>query len=207
MPKSPLRIAESKAVTGLVVTGKILDIGGDPKSGYHELIGGEHQITFANIDSHYNPDIIFDAQLPWPVAPNSFDAIVMFNFLEHVFDHRAALAEAYKALVPGGRLIATVPFMFNVHGSPSDYFRYTRFALEKLLALSGFEIRELQTLGTGVFSVVWQAVQGPLPEPIAVVGRTIARSLDGLGARLKPGNKIGPEHYPLGYFFEARRPV
>lgn len=205
MPKSLMRIAEAKAVKGTVIHGKILDLGGDPKSKYHQLIGGDHVITFANISKHYRPDIIFDAQEPWPIAPGSYDAVLMFNFLEHVFEHRAVLAEAFKALAPRGRLVGTVPFMFNVHGSPSDYFRYTGFALRKLFELSGFEIVRLETMGTGAFYVVWAAIQGPLPEPIALIGRKLAIAIDRLFARIKPGNKLGPEFYPIGYFFDVRR--
>lgn len=207
MPKSPMRIAEAKALEGLTIDGKILDVGGDPNSKYHQLIGGNHQITFANISEHYKPDIIFDAQEPWPVAAGSYDAVLMFNFLEHTFEHRAVLAEAFKAVAPGGRLIGTVPFMFNVHGSPSDYFRYTEFALRKLFELSGFEVYRLETMGTGAFYVAWAAIQGPLPEPIAVIGRTLATGLDRLFARIKPGNKLGPGTYPIGYFFDVRRPA
>jgi SAM-dependent methyltransferase len=201
-----MRIAEARAVDGLTLDGKILDVGGDPKSKYHQLIGGDHQITFANISEDYRPDIIFDAQEPWPVGPGSYDAVLMFNFLEHVFEHRTVLAEAFKALAPGGRLIGTVPFMFNVHGSPSDYFRYTEFALRKLFDLSGFEVLQLKTMGTGAFCVAWATIQGPLPEPIAVIGRTLATGLDRLCARIKPGNKMGPETNPIGYFFDVRRP-
>ena len=205
MPKAPMRIAEAKALKRLVIDGKILDVGGDPKSKYHTLIGGEHHITFANISEHYRPDIVFDAQEPWPVASGTYDAILMFNFLEHVFEHRAVLAEAFKALAPGGRLVGTVPFMFNVHGSPSDYFRYTEFALRKLFKLSRLEVCRLETMGTGAFYVAWAAIQGPLPEPLAVVGRSLAIGLDRLLATIKPGNKLGHQFYPIGYFFEVRR--
>lgn len=41
----------------------------------------------------------------------SFDAIGCFDVLEHVPDYRAALREFARVLVPGGRLVLTVPFV------------------------------------------------------------------------------------------------
>lgn len=197
-----MRLAEAAAIAHLEIHGGILDVGGDPKSEYHKLIGGDHRITFANISARYKPDLIFDAQKAWPVAPDTYDAILMFNFLEHVFDHRAALNEAYKALKPAGKLVGTVPFLFNVHASPDDYFRYTGSALEKLLTLSGFS-PVVKPMGTGAISVAWSMIQGPLPEPVAVVFRTLSRWADGALQRIKPGNQMGPETYPIGYYFEG----
>jgi len=42
---------------------------------------------------------------------NALDALLCLEVLEHVPDHRAALAEFYRTLRPGGYLILTAPFM------------------------------------------------------------------------------------------------
>lgn len=44
-----------------------------------------------------------------PFAAGSFAAVVLSEVLEHVADDRAALAEAWRLLEPGGLLIVTVP--------------------------------------------------------------------------------------------------
>jgi SAM-dependent methyltransferase len=41
----------------------------------------------------------------------SFDAIVSLDVLEHIADHRRALAECRRCLRPGGRLMWSVPFL------------------------------------------------------------------------------------------------
>ncbi len=47
------------------------------------------------------------AQLPF--ADGSFDAVISVEVLEHLFDPKAAAAEMFRVLQPGGRAIITVP--------------------------------------------------------------------------------------------------
>ena len=50
-------------------------------------------------------------------AEASFDAVGCFDVLEHVPDYRAALREFARVLVPGGRLVLTVPFLETVQAT------------------------------------------------------------------------------------------
>ena len=50
---------------------------------------------------------------------NTFDAVLMIEVLEHVFDDEKAISEIYRILKPGGKLIITAPnklFPFETHG-------------------------------------------------------------------------------------------
>ena len=64
----------------------------------------------------------------------AYDLILCLNVLEHVFDTARAVRNLHAALVPGGRLIVAVPFAFPLHDEPHDYYRFTRHALERMLA-------------------------------------------------------------------------
>lgn len=204
--RSFLRREEYKALARLSIDGRILDVGGSKKSGYHELIKGDHVITTGNINESYGTDLVFDAQQRWPVEDGSFDAVLFVNVLEHLYRYDVALAEASRALKEGGRVVGVVPFMFNVHGSPNDYFRYTRSALESLLAAQGFLDVQITELGTGAFSVIYHALIGFVRfDWMATPLMTLARGLDRLVYRIKPDNKMSAVQMPLGYFFEARR--
>ena len=69
----------------------------------------------------------------------------MVNVLEHIEDDGAALAELYRVLKPGGRLLLFVPalkFLFSeldrLHG---HYRRYHLASLKSLVEKNGFGLR------------------------------------------------------------------
>ena len=54
-----------------------------------------------------------------PLDDGSADVVTSFTVLEHVPDERRSLAEMYRVLKPGGRLIISVPnrwWVFETHG-------------------------------------------------------------------------------------------
>jgi SAM-dependent methyltransferase len=100
-----------------------------------------------------------------PLAPDSFDAVVCTQVLEHVPDPFAALAELHRVLRTGGRLLVTVPFVGELHEEPYDFFRYTPHGLRSMLDSAGFEGVKIGPLG-GAFTVAahlvrnWSALTG-----------------------------------------------
>ena len=190
----------------LSIDGAILDIGGSKKSGYHELIQGTHEITTGNIDASYGTDIIFDAQKTWPFTDASFAGVLFVNVLEHLYDYRTALSESVRVLQKGGTMAGVVPFMFNVHGSPADHYRYTRFTLERMFTDAGYTEVTVKELGTGAFSVIYHCLLGFVRwNWLADLLIPIFGGLDRLISSIKPGNRMSEKYMPLGYYFEAKK--
>lgn len=75
---------------------------------------------------------------------SEFDAIGIFDVLEHIDDDRAALEQILAALVPGGGVIVTVPqhpWLWSAFDELSGHRRrYTRRELATKLSTVGFEI-------------------------------------------------------------------
>jgi SAM-dependent methyltransferase len=76
-----------------------------------------------------------------------FDAIGAFDVIEHIEDDRAVLAEAARALRPGGALLLTVP-QHPALWSPQDEHayhvrRYTSTDLRRKVEAAGFEIARM----------------------------------------------------------------
>lgn len=82
-----------------------------------------------------------------PLKDASVDSAMLTEVLEHCPEPWVVLKEARRVLKPGGVLFFTVPYIWPLHDAPWDFFRYTPFALEKLLAEAGFADVKLQALG------------------------------------------------------------
>ena len=203
---SLLRAEEYQVLSTLTIQGAILDVGGVGTSDYHVLIKGDHTITVANLDENCGADLVFDAEETWPIETKSYDAVLLINILEHLYNHRVALNEAFRVLAPEGRVHIVVPFMFNVHASPNDYFRYTRSALTRLLTDAGFTDVYIEELGSGAFSVIYHTLLSVFKWPwLAVCAARFLTGLDMLRDRIRPGSAMAVSAMPLGYYATARR--
>ncbi len=70
-------------------------------------------------------------KLPFPDA--SFDFVVSDQVLEHVAgDPFRAVDETFRILKPGGIAVHTTVLLFQIHGYPSDYWRFTPDGLRLL---------------------------------------------------------------------------
>ncbi|MEK7444416.1 MAG: methyltransferase domain-containing protein [candidate division NC10 bacterium] len=115
--------------------GRVLDVGGGRRRGVFRPPAGARWIV-ADLDLSGGPDVAVDIQaLPFHEAV--FDTVKATEVLEHVPDAARALAECRRVLRPGGRLVATVPFLERLHADPEDYARFTRSMWERCLGEAG----------------------------------------------------------------------
>ncbi len=61
------------------------------------------------------------------LRPGSFDVVTMWHSLEHVHNPLNILREAYKLLVPGGKLVVATP---NIASAPYRLFKQSWFGLD-----------------------------------------------------------------------------
>jgi SAM-dependent methyltransferase len=76
-------------------------------------------------------DLQFDAHT-LPFGEASFGGVLCTEVLEHCANPHQVIAEFYRVLRPGGKLILTTRFLFPIHDAPHDYFRFTRYGLQAL---------------------------------------------------------------------------
>lgn len=100
------------------------------------------------------------------VEPESLDAVVCFNVLEHIPDHEATLAQLHNLLTPGGHLLLLVPghaWLFGgIDRAVAHERRYGRDELGALVRDAGFEIVELRRVNpVGALGwLVWSRLLG-----------------------------------------------
>jgi SAM-dependent methyltransferase len=89
-------------------------------------------------------DIVCDLTRCVPFRPGSFDAVVLMNVLEHIYDSQALFTAVNTVLKPGGVFVVAVPFLLKVHQAPYDFVRYTHFSLQRMAQDFGFELLSLE---------------------------------------------------------------
>lgn len=199
---SLLRELEYKILNRTTLSGKILDLWGSRKSWYHELIQWNHEFTVVNISEEYGYDLNFDIQEHFPLDNESYDNIIAINVLEHIYKHQNVINESFRVLKEWWKCISITPFIFNVHGSPDDYFRYTWSALMNIFTDAGFkkENIEITEIGEGIFSAFYQMISWIIPTQILkYIFRVIFVGTDRLLSKLSIKYKKLMKSYPLWY--------
>jgi SAM-dependent methyltransferase len=117
---------------------RVLDIGAG-EAPYRELFAEQTYLTLDHEDTAHSGEVdLRGAADAIPAEDDSFDSIVCTQVLEHVPRPEQALREFHRVLRPGGTLVATVPFAWEEHETPHDFYRYTRYGIKHLLTDAGF---------------------------------------------------------------------
>ncbi len=90
-----------------------------------------------------------------PFGDSVFDAVFIFDVLEHVDEEAKVLSEIRRVLRPGGALLVTVPafmFLYGLQDEVSEHKRrYRRRPLVALLRQSGFRVDYASYFNTLLF--------------------------------------------------------
>ena len=154
--------------------GCVLDVGGE-KENHRSTVplqkASASVLTF-NLDQNVKPDVIGDA-LSLPFKKSSFDQVLILETIEHVSDPERCLAECARVLKKGGELFLTMPFLYQVHGDPNDFQRWTANKLELELKKLNFNEIEVVPMG-GLLAVMHDLIHSYAnrnnPKKISVSG-------------------------------------
>ena len=155
-----------------------------------------------------------------PLPDNSVDFILSTQVIEHVPEFNSALAEFYRLLKPGGLLFCTAPLFYEEHGTPYDYFRFTKYSWQHMLSKHGFKIKRIDglegwfgllgylfelmarhtpLLGGGAFSALFM--------PFVIVFRVLSLIIAGVFHTLEKLVFIKSEIGYHNYICEAQKPI
>ncbi|MEN9208590.1 MAG: methyltransferase domain-containing protein [Gloeomargarita sp. GMQP_bins_120] len=107
------------------VQGRVLEIGGVAKD-WEFYPFDRRQMTFyccMNLTPGAGVHVVADAHDPQATAANAWDAVLIFNVLEHCRDPGQVIANIHSWLKPGGWCLALVPTAQRLHDRPADYWR------------------------------------------------------------------------------------
>lgn len=136
-------------------SGKLVDVGCGEKP--YESIFAPYVTQYVGVE-YENPDVpsgqgvrhkadVLYSGDRLPFSDGEFDTVLCNQVAEHVPDPVVLFRELTRVLKPVGRLITTVPFSYRVHFEPTDYHRFTHYALTRYAEMNGLDVDVLSARG------------------------------------------------------------
>jgi SAM-dependent methyltransferase len=150
-----------------------------------------------------------DLSQPIPFDVARFDTVILSDVLEHLPNPTLAISEAARVLAPGGHLLINTPFFYGIHEQPHDYYRYTGYALKKLVESAGLTLVRLEPIGGAPEAVI--DLFAKFLARIPLVGRASAIAFQACwrGLLRIPAvsrfSRATAEKFPLGYALVATK--
>jgi SAM-dependent methyltransferase len=116
------------------IAGRVVEV---KSAAYTERFGrGVTQADVLDIDvTNTCATIVADLASPDMMPVNAFDCFLLTQTLQFIFDTRAVIALAHRALRPGGVLLVTAPVVSRLaprYGLATDYWRFTPASCKRL---------------------------------------------------------------------------
>jgi len=159
--KTLLRLMEDQRISKIKFSGVVLDVGGGGFD-YLNVIRktNECRIDSVNISPEVQPTFVSDLNKSLQFESESYDNVICFNTIEHIFRDIGLLCEILRVLKSGGRFVITAPYLFPRHGKYSDFHRHTAEFWETLLVEQGLNSNDF---------VVEPLVVNPLSSALATL--------------------------------------
>ena len=167
--RSLTKIAHQGILNGIIVSaknyakGELIDLGCGIKP--YEAIFSKYISNYFGVDHHQTAnknyadstkaDLYVDCTNTG-LKSESYDTLLSTQVMEHIYDTDKYLDECYRLLKKNGYGIFTVPFFWQLHSEPYDYFRFTYYGLERLFSAKKFQIVKIEPL-EGAFAALIQA--------------------------------------------------
>lgn len=136
-------LAKAMRMQSKHICGKVLDVGCGKKPYQHffncdSYIGMDVEQS-GHLHKNENVDVFYDGKV-FPFKDDEFDSIVCNQTLEHVFTPELFVNQMYRVLKQDGKVLLSVPFVWDEHEQPYDYARYSSFGLKSLFEKAGFKV-------------------------------------------------------------------
>ena len=173
---------------------------------FSNFVKGKSIFHYTNRENNKKMNIFYsDLTKKLKISTKKYNNVLLFNVLEHLPEYKLAFSEIYRIIKKGGSFIGSVPFIYQIHGAPKDYFRFSKQFIELNLKKHRFKNIKVKTLGSGPFIASYSLLY-PYLRFIPILNQAcllLAYILDRtIQIFVKTNLK---EIFPLGYFFIAKR--
>jgi len=203
---SPLRIYQILEVKKIFIEGDSLDLGAtdSPNNITHFFYKNNGKIIYLDKFTENNDFKKVDLEKYPNIIEKQFNNVFLMNVLEHIKEYKNCLKNCFGFLEKNSNFYGTTPFIFGIHPSPNDYFRFTGQLIEESLVEVGFKDIKVKILGTGIF-VCFYSMIFSFTKKIPFINIflfSIFLFVDKIIEYITPNFK---KNYPLGYFFSAKK--
>ena len=200
-----MRIFQILEIAQLKIEGTFLDLGSsESPHNISNYIKNNLSRIYANKINNNNENLEIDLE-DYPNKINQkFDNILLMNVLEHIKNYHNCFKNVKDLLKDNGILYGSTPFIFYIHPSPNDYFRYTKQFLEEYISQNGFNEIKVKVLGTGIFCCIY-ALLFNFTRKIPFLNIIIFPIVLLLDKIINLFSKNAKSSNPLGYFFVAKK--
>ena len=204
---SLLRAYQINECKNIKLKGKSIEFGAhtNNKKNFNNFFKGNSHFKLSNIYNHNHMDYIkLDLTKNFKLKKDNFNNVVIFNVLEHLPDTKNAFIGIKGILKKNGILIGSTPFIYQVHGAPNDYFRFTKDFFCKNLKKQ-FKKIYVKQLGHGPFVASFSLINPylkffPIFRELIFISSYILDSLIQMFVKTKLN-----EIYPIGLFFIIKK--
>jgi SAM-dependent methyltransferase len=204
---SLLRAYQIDECKNIRLKGRSIEFGAykNKKRNFNNFFKGIPNCKLSNIYNHNHTNYIkLDLTKKFKLKKNSFNNVIIFNVLEHLPDTKNVFSEIKNILKKDGTLIGSTPFIYQVHGAPNDYFRFTKdFFYENLK--KKFKKIYIKQLGHGPFIASFSLINPylkflPILREVILIFAYILDSLIQIFVKTKLS-----EIYPIGFLFIIKK--
>ena len=173
---------------------------------FSKFVRGKSKFHYSNKNTSKKKNIFYsDLTKKIKISKNKYNNILLFNVLEHLREYKLGFSEIYRILKKNGKFVGSIPFIYQIHGAPKDYFRFSKQFLELNLSKNKFKKIKVKPLGFGPFVACYTLLHAYL-KFIPVFNQLclmLAYILDNIiQIFVKTDLK---EIFPIGYFFTAKK--
>ena len=202
---SILRVLQILEVRKLSIQGSILDVGGRRTSNnVTNYILYQKNVIYLDKFSDDKRDLKVDLEKLNSKPDYQFDNVFLINVLEHIYNFNNCLNNCYSFLRKGGNFFGSTPFMFRIHSSPNDFFRFTEQSLRRSLESAGFINIKISVLDGGIFICFYNSLS-IITQKIPLFNNILLFFFKFLDKIVFIFSKKNKEIYPVGYFFSAQK--
>jgi len=205
--KSLYRTLMNYCLSEFELKGNIIDLGsGSERASYYRFLKFRepYNLTYSDYYKTGANLIKLDLEKPFPLEHDSFDYVMCFNVLEHVYRFENVVKESYRVLKRGGLFVGSAPFRYIFHPDPHDYFRYSHESLLRMFEEADYICCRMVYIGLGPFSssiAQWWA--GLIPKLLRPWPILACIFLDEILKKLSRPSRI---KHQLGYVFVFKKP-